>query len=157
MLFRSLGSGNTVSTSSPVAVKAVGGTGNLTGVTQVAAGTLHTCALTNAGSVVCWGSSLYDQIGAAGSRSNPWSNPTPVGISGLGAVRSIGAGAYHTCAALRDGSAQCWGFNSLGQLGHGDRSNRTAPRRVDGLKDQHVRRVAAGGRVSLFQIGRAHV
>jgi alpha-tubulin suppressor-like RCC1 family protein len=40
------------------------------------------------------------------------------------AVRHIAAGQIHTCAILTDGAVKCWGDNSKGQLGLGDRDNR---------------------------------
>lgn len=46
---------------------------------------------------------------------------------------SIGAGMFHTCAVLGDGTAKCWGLNSAGQLGDGTKVNRSRPVTVDGL------------------------
>src|SRR5438477_12182837 len=39
----------------------------------------------------------------------------------------LAAGGNHTCAILDDGSVQCWGDNSSGQLGDGSLSMRTSP------------------------------
>ena len=46
---------------------------------------------------------------------------------------AIATGAYHTCAVLTGGGVNCWGFNSYGQLGTGDTSNRNSPGIVGGL------------------------
>jgi alpha-tubulin suppressor-like RCC1 family protein len=42
-------------------------------------------------------------------------------------VARISAGRLHTCAQLTDGSAKCWGYNALGQLGDGTVQQRTSP------------------------------
>ncbi len=41
-----------------------------------------------------------------------------------GTVFAVGANGNHTCAVFSNGTARCWGHNSLGQLGLGDFSNR---------------------------------
>lgn len=42
----------------------------------------------------------------------------------------LSAGGSHTCAILTDGSLWCWGANDYGQLGLGDKTNRSSPVRV---------------------------
>ncbi len=44
---------------------------------------------------------------------------TPVSVSYLGTAVNITGGTFNTCAALVDGSADCWGNNTSGQLGNG--------------------------------------
>jgi hypothetical protein len=75
------------------------------GVTDVALGDAHTCALVG-GSVHCWGSNVAGQLGDAGP------DPTPI-ASG---ATAIGAGAAHTCAVVGSG-VRCWGDNSSDQRG----------------------------------------
>jgi hypothetical protein len=41
----------------------------------------------------------------------------PTRVEGLEPARAIAAGAYHTCALLRNGNLGCWGSNDLGQVG----------------------------------------
>jgi len=41
-----------------------------------------------------------------------------------GAVCDVSVGYTHACALLRDGRVKCWGPNSFGELGIGDRSTR---------------------------------
>lgn len=107
--------GNNSTTNSPVPVD-VSGLGS--GVSAIAAGDYHTCALmTTGGSVKCWGYNGYGQIGD-GTYNDHW---VPVPVVGLAAPAiAISAGGNHTCALLNDGSIQCWGDNSEGQLGIGD-------------------------------------
>ena len=65
----------------------------------ISSGYLHTCALTQDGAPVCWGSDRYGQ-------SSP-----PEGES----LIDISSGGEHTCALTQDGTAVCWGNNEDGQ------------------------------------------
>jgi alpha-tubulin suppressor-like RCC1 family protein len=91
----------------------------LSGVTAVAAGYGHTCALLASGGVKCWGDNSSGQLGDGGACGNDCGSP--VDVSGLPAARAIAAGSQHTCALTR--VASCWGDNEHGQLGNGDSPN----------------------------------
>ena len=67
---------------------------------------------------------------------------TRADIAGLGGVVQLSAGRFHTCAAMRDGTARCWGWNAQKQLGDGTTEDQYAPMLVSGLTG--VVRVAAG-------------
>lgn len=84
---------------------------------SVTAGGSHTCALSEAGAVVCWGANDTFQLGNSAEHSY-LTRPVPVHGLGSGAV-AIAAGDAHTCALLEDGSVSCWGSNYFGQLGIG--------------------------------------
>ncbi|MBI5611289.1 MAG: hypothetical protein HY902_20615 [Deltaproteobacteria bacterium] len=60
----------------------------------------------------------------------------PRNVPKLGGVVSLASSAMgqFTCAVLADGTAQCWGLNSYGQLGDGTNTYRTAPTGVLALK-----------------------
>ncbi len=89
-------------------------------VVQVAVGNAHTCAVFNDGSLECWGSNGYGQLGD-GTTNNSLS-PIPINVGGP--VVHITLGSYHTCAILKnDGSIKCWGYNMFGQLGDGTTIN----------------------------------
>ncbi len=92
------------------------------GVTAVATGGNHTCAVV-AGGVQCWGNNNYGQLGDS-SYTNRLT-PVQTIASGSG-VTTITAGESHTCAVI-DGGVYCWGYNQRGQLGDGTSINRSAP------------------------------
>ncbi len=114
----------------------------LDGVTDLAAGSAHTCAVRQ-GEALCWGSNAAGQLGDGTTQAKP--SPAPIGDL-PGTVTAIAAGAAHTCALLDDGSAYCWGQNLYGQLGNGSAAPSTAPRAVAG--DLRFARIHAGGGVT---------
>ena len=87
----------------------------LADVTAIAAGLGHVCALLSSGTVECWGRNSNGQLGNGDTATPQYANPTPV--AKLGGVVGISAGDSHTCAVLSDGSVQCWGDNTYGELG----------------------------------------
>ncbi len=125
--------GNNVTTQSlvPVAVS-----GLSSGVSAIATGTSHSCALTSAGAVSCWGLNTSGQLGnnSTTSSSVPVPVPVPVAVSGLSSgVSAIATGANDSCAVTSAGAAVCWGSNNAGQLGNNSTTNSSVPVAVSGL------------------------
>ncbi len=100
------------------------------GVTAISAGDSHTCAIVNGGAQ-CWG---FNYSGQLGDNNAGTDSAVPVDVIGLSnGVTAISAGSFHTCAIVNSG-AQCWGYNSHGQLGDNNvGTNSAVPVEVVGL------------------------
>ncbi|HJM41239.1 MAG TPA: hypothetical protein QF514_03325, partial [Candidatus Thalassarchaeaceae archaeon] len=106
---------------------------------SLAAGDEHTCAILTDESMSCWGANGFGQLGTGDNTAS--SNPVAVSFVNPGGVTtlfpvSVSSSQYHTCAVLNDGSVQCWGGNSYGQLGDGTNTSQSSPTGVD-LGENH--------------------
>jgi alpha-tubulin suppressor-like RCC1 family protein len=130
-----LGDGTSADRDRPVAVAGLG-----TGVTAIALGYFHACALKRAGTVECWGYNGYGQLGDGTTTDRR----IPVRVSGLAGVIAISAGGGHTCALTSAHTVRCWGSNHYGELGDGTTTRRLTPVAVSGLLGG-VTAIAVGG------------
>jgi alpha-tubulin suppressor-like RCC1 family protein len=119
-----LGDGSATLGFIPVDVKGVGGSGTLSGLAAISAGSTSTCALTTAGTAYCWGSNGFRNLGDGTNAPST----TPVPVQGLSArAVAIAAGDQHTCALSTVGAVQCWGSNDSGRLGNGTNVDSASP------------------------------
>lgn len=91
-------------------------------VASIAAGDSHTCAVSTAGTVRCWGAPDYGRLGQPGyddyiGDDEPPSDWDPVDAGPD--IVAIAAGASHSCVLRSTGTVACWGYNNYGQLGLG--------------------------------------
>lgn len=106
-------------------------TGLTSGVTAMAIGSKHTCAIVS-GVVKCWGNNSNGQVG--NNTTTNASQPTSVTSALIGtAVTAIGAGDLHSCSVNGSGAAHCWGDNTNGGLGNGSTTQSLIPVAVTGL------------------------
>jgi alpha-tubulin suppressor-like RCC1 family protein len=107
----------------------------------IAAGDIHTCALTNSGAAYCWGSNLVGQVGSGDTARTIM---VPAQVAGNHVFTAIASGSSTTCAITRTSEAYCWGYGQFGQLGTG-RSMETerTPARVS--DNRSYRAISVGG------------
>jgi alpha-tubulin suppressor-like RCC1 family protein len=123
--FGAVGDGTTTNRSSPVDVK-----GMSSAVLQVSTNSLDTCDLVFNGGAFCWGWNKDGQLGD-GTTSD---SHTPVAVKSLPVqLAQIGVGVEFSCALTFAGPVQCWGDNSVGELGDGSTKSSKIPVAVTGL------------------------
>jgi alpha-tubulin suppressor-like RCC1 family protein len=123
-----LGNGTFINSSLPADVSRL-----TNGVTAVAAGWAHTCALMSDGGVKCWGINSKGQLGD--STETDRSAPADV-LRLAGTAGSVAAGYDYTCTLMRAGNLRCWGNNEFGQLGDGTNAVRHTPVDVQGFGEK---------------------
>ncbi len=132
-----LGADNSAAPDLPVQVS-----GLTPDVVAISAGGFHTCALSSAGGLKCWGLNHLGQLG----NGNRTTTLVPNDVIDLGSgVKAVKAGYYHTCAIMTTGAAKCWGINSSGQLGRGNIDDYAlTPTDVVGVDDSIIVSIAPG-------------
>ena len=99
-------------------------------VNMIASGRGHSCLLTAAGGVKCWGGNGSGQLG----NNTVVENHVPVDVVGLSAdVAMIASGDAFNCALTTSGGVKCWGDNTNGQLGNNAIINSSVAVDVQGL------------------------
>lgn len=86
----------------------------------------HTCGITTAGVLKCWGDNTYGQLGVNGTTSSL----VPVIVNAGTLYQEISATYTNTCGITTTGTLKCWGRNSVGQLGIGDTAAHVGPQVV---------------------------
>ncbi len=90
---------------------------------QIEVGARHTCYLSNAGRMRCWGGNSFGSLGyndtqsvgdGTAGRSIVNMGDVPIG----GAVRQISLAYRQSCALLDGGGVRCWGLNDFSRLGY---------------------------------------
>ncbi len=85
----------------------------LVGAAQVVVGLDSTCARMNDGTVRCWGSNIYHQLGVGHAGDEDCGGTPcrlrPAPVPGLTDIVHLASSRFTYCAARRDGSVWCWG------------------------------------------------
>ena len=148
-------------------------------IARAAAGTAHTVLLTRHGTAYAFGSNHHGQLGVPEETCPPGSataEPVMVEIRGdpndeaeFADVRSrrarregvatppdvfdgVSCGSRHTAAVSKDGTIRAWGWNARGQLGTGDRLDRSTPTAVEIPGGRRAARVACGWWHTLVEV-----
>jgi alpha-tubulin suppressor-like RCC1 family protein len=88
----------------------------------------HVCTLIMDGTVECWGSNYYGQLG----RNSRISSSEPQPVLNLSSAWQLAVGKYHACVLILSNAPgqddiQCWGLNADGQLGNGTNESSAVP------------------------------
>jgi alpha-tubulin suppressor-like RCC1 family protein len=83
----------------------------------------HTCGLTTAGAVFCWGDDTDLQLGRGQFTGGGGVSGTPQVVAtgerpAAATFTSVSTGSQSSCAVASDGNAYCWGSNVFGGLGN---------------------------------------
>ena len=114
-----LGTNDTTTRSTPVTTFAGG-----TNWKQVSAGNVHTAAIKTDGTLWTWGAGGVGRLGT----NDVTNRSTPVTTFAGGTNwKQVASGNAHTAAIKTDGTLWTWGWNSNGQLGTNDVTNRSTP------------------------------
>lgn len=126
----------TVNSNQPVEIA------GLSNVQSIVSGSDHNCALMSDQTVKCWGGNGGDNqyLGVDATADNVFTPQTVVGLQG---VKTLTAGINSTCATLTDGTAQCWGGNSFGNLATGNTVNQPAPQTIQALSNAEELKLGA--------------
>jgi alpha-tubulin suppressor-like RCC1 family protein len=130
---RQLGIGNHPSPDGPrqVTTPAAGGWASVT------AGGVSTCGVRTGATLWCWGYNGDGQLGLGNHA--PHDLPRQVTTPAAGGWVSVTADSGYTCGIRVGGSLWCWGDNSDGQLGLGNRTAQDRPRQVTGCMQPAAR------------------
>jgi alpha-tubulin suppressor-like RCC1 family protein len=101
---------------------------NINHVVDVDSGLGHVCTLINDGTVQCWGSNVYGQLG----RNSKISSSEPLPVLNISSAWQLAVGKNHACVLIISSNPgtddiQCWGLNKDGQLGNGTNENSLVP------------------------------
>jgi len=106
----------------------------IAGLTMIAPGVHHTCAL-EGGRVSCWGLNRFDILGVGPGLPDPVTEPRPViGLDEAGPIVKVETDYDFSCALAESGAVYCWGDNDQGQLGVGDLVRRDRPTELVDLR-----------------------
>jgi alpha-tubulin suppressor-like RCC1 family protein len=96
---------------------------------DIAAGSVHSLALTSSGQLYAWGFNDFGQLGIGTNSTvvGPVLVPFPAGVTNW---TTIAAGVYHSLALGNDGNVYAWGSGEFGTLGNGGATNSSRPQRV---------------------------
>lgn len=112
------------STAQRLAMTAVPGV-TLTRARSIATGAWHTCATHATGSVHCFGSNAWGQLGLALTTTG---TPVPTASYAVGGdVVEVAASAVTTCVLRVTGAVECFGRGDFGELGTGIITRRATP------------------------------
>jgi len=100
---------------------------------ELAVGSTHTCGVTTAHQIYCWGEDGRGQLGSGKTTTYGFTaTPTLVASVLSWAHVSVSDGFFSSCGLTTTGDAYCWGANEYGQLGDNATADDSVPVAVAG-------------------------
>jgi RCC1 and BTB domain-containing protein len=111
-------------------------------IIQLSACGFHTGCITDDGEVYTWGEGKFGRLGHGNERNCYY----PKLVEWLLGKRpkEIACGGFHTAVVTEDGRLYTFGGGEHGQLGHGDKVNKTKPTLVAAMEDVFVTQITCG-------------
>jgi alpha-tubulin suppressor-like RCC1 family protein len=128
---------------------------------KVSVGFTHVCALLSDGSVWCWGSNFWGELGPG----HPDGATAPVrvdlpqkaiDVAAGGTSREQGDPLAVSCAVLADETVRCWGAGTAGGLGNGSTESSSAPVEVKGVTNASSVALGAGHGCAVTGVGKLY-
>jgi alpha-tubulin suppressor-like RCC1 family protein len=117
----------------------------ITDAVSVAVGGTHACVASADGSVRCWGSNQFGELGIGMTGGPSLLKPdTPVQF--MNDAIAVAAGANFTCALHRTKSVSCWGSNEASQIGNGNTASAPEPTPANVNTKEPFVQIVAGDR-----------
>ena len=133
--------GDPIDRHSPQVVPALKATGDR--MTNAAAGSSHSLAVSAGGHVYAWGSGAFGKLGL-GDDGNV-RIPRQIDFKRKRIAR-VACGPDHSAAVSEAGAVLTWGAGSYGNLGHGDNTDVSTPKLVEALLGKQCISVACGAK-----------
>jgi RCC1 and BTB domain-containing protein len=111
-------------------------------IMQISACGFHTAALSEFGEVYTFGEGKFGRLGHGSERNQAVARRVEA-LAGT-RVKQVACGGFHTAAVTDTGEVYTWGGGEHGQLGHGDKVNKTVPTRVEALADAIIVQITCG-------------
>lgn len=120
-------------------------------ILSLAAGSSHSGAIADDGSIWMWGNGMYGQLGV-GEKEN---SPVPLCVRDLQHEKAIQitCGVNHTMILTESNDVYSWGAGTYGRLGIREEKDQPLPRLIEFLREKEVREVSAGGCMSACVCG----
>ena len=104
----------------------------ISSATAISSGDSFACALSPDGLVKCFGRNEQGELGAYPDEDN---HVAPLAVRGMTHVTEIASAESHTCALVKNGTVECWGSNTEGELGRGTATTQELAAPVGGLSN----------------------
>ncbi|KDO32822.1 hypothetical protein SPRG_02515 [Saprolegnia parasitica CBS 223.65] len=111
-------------------------------IMQIAACGFHTAALSDEGELYTFGEGKFGRLGHNSERNQLVARVVET-LHGK-RIKQVACGGFHTAAVTDTGEIYTWGGGEHGQLGHGDKVNKTIPSLVKHLADKVVVQITCG-------------